>query len=332
MDPVRIFTPDERIDDLRQRGLIIGDLQIARNAIEAIGQHRLKQYWTALFDKSVIIDGHHFFSPGATFEEVLDLYYMDRELRGLLILPLELIEINLRSSVATVFENRGLAFSLYEDDFLRPVTPTTKGLGKPTNLLPWQPIHKKVLKQRESYKFLKSFENHAYPELARLDEQEQLHFLENKVKYPISLIVETISFSDLSKLLENIQQSELKSEILKRFESWDKGALIPFIKRITNLRNAVAHHGRVWNKPLVWPGPMPKFYRDSIPANTNLSGYQGTSIFEVLSLLLDLTPKLLQGQTGWNDQVLDFVYSQDRKTLQRMGFPGNWHEYRYWQR
>ena len=83
-----------------QRGLRFADEIYAQRQMEIIGYFRLRSYLQPLeSDKN-----SHIFKPGSTFENALDLYYFDKELRSLLFTAIQSVEVGLRS-LSTVFDS-----------------------------------------------------------------------------------------------------------------------------------------------------------------------------------------------------------------------------------
>jgi abortive infection bacteriophage resistance protein len=317
-ESVRFLSIDDRIEDLRKRGLEIQDEEQARILLERIGQYRLKQYWYPFLDQG--ISGRKIFKPGHSFDEVVDLYFMDRELRWLLNRPLETLELNLRSSIATVLQRRKKTFGVYEPSFLKD----HRGKARSASL------HSAAIKHKDNYKFLETYEEQAYPEIVNYSFEAKKAYLQDKVQYPIWLMVEAITFTDLSLLYDGIADKEIRDEITARFPLWDEYAMRTFVKRVSVLRNSVAHHGRVWNKSLAFPGRLPYFMNDYYPLKTNLREYEATTLFDVLTLFLDITPNL-DGDYWWNSDIHEFVNKQPAWVLREMGFPSNWRDFNHWQ-
>ena len=317
-EAVRFLTVDERVADLRARGLSIDDEFNARVLLERVGHYRLKQYWYPLLDSSV--QGRRPFKPGHSFQDVIDLYQMDRELRWLFGGPLETIELNLRSAITSVLQRRGIPFAVYDQGFLKDHHGQRRSAV----------LHAATLKHKDNYKFLETYENQAYPEISTLTFEERKAFLQDVVKYPIWLMLEAITFSDLSLLFDNIADREIRQEITGRFPLWDEYALRKFVHRVSVLRNSVAHHGRVWNKSSDIKSRLPIFMEDYYPINVDFRQYQATSVFDILTLCLDITENL-DGNDWWANEVQNFVSKQPKWVLSEMGFPANWKHFPHWQ-
>ena len=78
-------TVEEQILLLRKRGLIIADEVKAKEILLDVGYYRLGFYWFP-FEKTYPEKGRkrsHVFVPGISFQDVVDLYYFDNDLRKL---------------------------------------------------------------------------------------------------------------------------------------------------------------------------------------------------------------------------------------------------------
>ncbi|HUH45510.1 MAG TPA: Abi family protein [Arenibacter sp.] len=93
--PKKVLTLDKQITQLKDRGLIIDDIKLAKNYLKNISYFRLQGYWWEFqIDKE-----NHKFKEGTNFNEVIDLYTFDRKLRLLLFDIIERIEIALRTKL-----------------------------------------------------------------------------------------------------------------------------------------------------------------------------------------------------------------------------------------
>jgi len=94
--------PSKSISDqialLRERGMVIDNVQQATWALSHISYYRLRAYW--LYYEADPESGKHIFKDGTTLEAVLALYEFDRHLRLLLMDALERIEVAARGAWA----------------------------------------------------------------------------------------------------------------------------------------------------------------------------------------------------------------------------------------
>ncbi|MDE6111956.1 MAG: Abi family protein [Bacteroidales bacterium] len=88
-------TIQEQIVLLRDRGLQIKEERIAASYLEHISYYRLKGYWWNMQENLE----QHIFKPGSCFEDVIERYNFDRELRQILFDAIEVIEVSLRANL-----------------------------------------------------------------------------------------------------------------------------------------------------------------------------------------------------------------------------------------
>ena len=98
----------EQIELLKKRGMIFDDEDKAEQILEDVGYYRLGFYWY-YFQKDL---KKHLFQENTYFSTVIDLYYIDVDLRFLLIKVLSRIEINLRThTVSNHYKNNPFWFA-----------------------------------------------------------------------------------------------------------------------------------------------------------------------------------------------------------------------------
>ena len=86
-------TYEQQIELLERRGMQVTDKPRAQHYLSHINYYRLGAYWLP-FEANH--DGHSF-RKGTSFEQVLDLYVFDRELRLLVMDGIERVEVSVRT-------------------------------------------------------------------------------------------------------------------------------------------------------------------------------------------------------------------------------------------
>lgn len=85
----------DQIALLKKRGLLFNDEQSAHHFLENISYYRLKGYWWDMKNDFTL----HTFKPGSYFEDIIERYNFDRQLRLILFDAIERIEIALRTKM-----------------------------------------------------------------------------------------------------------------------------------------------------------------------------------------------------------------------------------------
>ena len=92
-------TIEEQIDLLEKRGMILDfPKEKIKEILLDIGYYRLGFYWNP-FE----IDLNHNFKDGLKFSTIISLYYLDVDLRHLLIKYINRIEVNFRTKIIAFF-------------------------------------------------------------------------------------------------------------------------------------------------------------------------------------------------------------------------------------
>lgn len=89
------FTIEQHIQQLRDRGLIIDDENVAKHYLSHVSYYRLAGYWWSMQEDKK----NHIFKPNSYFSNIVNFYNFDRELRIVLFDAIEKIEISLRTKL-----------------------------------------------------------------------------------------------------------------------------------------------------------------------------------------------------------------------------------------
>ncbi|WP_158841591.1 Abi family protein [Polaribacter sp. L3A8] len=95
-------TINEQVEKLKYRGLVFDSgIEKVKEVLLDIGYYRLGFYWSPLE-----IDKDHNFKPGTKFSDVLALYYLDVDLKNILVRILNRIEINFKTQLIYFASNQ----------------------------------------------------------------------------------------------------------------------------------------------------------------------------------------------------------------------------------
>lgn len=85
----RAITTEQQIDILKERGLLIDDVERAVKALDIISYFRLAGYWRHFEADHTT----HQFREGCRFADIIDLYSFDKQLRALLFTAIQTIAV-----------------------------------------------------------------------------------------------------------------------------------------------------------------------------------------------------------------------------------------------
>ena len=214
-------TIDEQIQKLKDRGLNINDNQFAAHYLKNISYYRLAGYWWPMQSDKI----NHIFKPNSKFEDVIALYYFDKELRLLIFDVIENIEIALRTKLVYHLSHEFDPWWFQKTEIFTDTRELIKTLAA---------IEEEIDRSKDT--FIK----------------EHLKKHKDDLRFPPAWkTLEETSFGSLSKLYGNLKPTiKSKDDIAKDFQTVNHTFLPSWLQSIAQIRNVCAHHGRLWNKNL----------------------------------------------------------------------------------
>ena len=218
----------EQIEKLRVHNVQIDNSGEVKSLLEHVNYYRLNGYmlqWRENDDSGKLDPNHH-----VTFNQIKQIYEFDNELRDLLLRYLGIIEIYFRSLVSYETSNIMCKDSHHDQHYKYAKYPE----GKREEA---KRIIEKTSQKIETYKETAIVRHH----------KEKYNG-----KYPLWVLVEMMSFSDLSKYYSCLPVHVKKSISVRLGQSLR--AIERDMESLSVLRNCCAHVGRLYNKRLI-PAP-----------------------------------------------------------------------------
>ncbi|WP_278984636.1 Abi family protein [Segatella bryantii] len=298
-------TLEEQLSRLKNRGMEFHDEQLAKDYLSRISYFRLKYFWMDMIDE--VSDD---FKDDVYFEDIIERYEFDKSLRQILFDAIETLEVGLRTRIIStlslstgtglwylnnsLFENKG-----YHKDFV---------------------LDLKYEFNRSTDPFARDFirDNNNWDEES-LDGDNPDAWM----------IIETATFGTLSKMYKNLKaQSPLQSAIANEFGLYSSKDLSSWLEAISVLRNAVAHHSRLWYRIFAKKPVNIKGHRDKW-LNQDMTDNQRKRAFGVISCLLYLVNTLNPNNT-LKEEILQLFTNHPKVPVYMLGFTGDWKENPIW--
>lgn len=284
-----------QIEMLTERGLIIKDKKQALNQLRIISYFRLANYWRPLEQDKV----SHRFKPNSYFENAIDLYYFDKELRTLVFTAIQTIEIALRTKIIHHFSLKFGAFWFMDEALF-----ADKGIF--TNC--FNNIREELHRSKEDFiqEHFNRYDNPPYP--------------------PAWKTLEVVSLGTLSKLYCNLTDTAVKKRIAREFllpqhlylESWIKCAAV--------LRNYCAHHARIWNRRFPLKPQLPYKLASAWIDNQKTSSVK---FYAQLCCLIYLQNSIYPDNL-FKRKFLELLEAHPNIDVGAMGFPDGWQAEPIW--
>ncbi len=299
------FTPEKLIHHLKKSGLAINNEAFALKFLANINYHRFKIYLHPLRNSQT---GKY--REDSSFEEAVELYRYDDELRDLLFSIIGRIEIKIRSRLDhTISGFTGDPFWYLDDSYF------VKG---------------------NAYHFRSSLSSQFIQARDEYSTHYKLTYINNrnpnyKIMPPFWSAIELSTFGNVNSIYKSLDKkafikgpkrnilddlsSEFGAKNLKTFNNW--------LDLIRDIRNKCAHHSRTWNRNLREPsGVIQKL--EFKPTHQNR--------IYLFFVLLEIINRSIGIEFNIKTRLLELFdkYPSVKQYLSSMGVPENWDSDRFW--
>ena len=298
-------TLEEQISILRDKGLIIKDVDKAENLLLRENYFFINGY-RHIFIKS---NKDKTFIKGTTFDELYAVFQFDRSFRNILFKNLLIVENNLKSVMPYRLSKR---YGIKEKDYLKAsnFSQDIKMIRQVNDVL------NKIKRQ------------------IRINGRQHsatLHYLSNYGYVPLWILVKLLSFGMINELYSILKPDDKLS--IAEYYNLDVETLGTYISLLSNYRNLCAHEDIVYEHRTQKNIPDTIYHRElNIPIMNDEYIYGKNDIFAVIIML-----KYMLDESNFTDLVNEIEYElslldgrvnviPQSKILDRMGFPENWSE------
>lgn len=303
---VKVFKSlDEQIEMLKNRGLVISDIDKAEKLLLTENYFFINGY------RHIFLKNHkeNKFVDGTTFEELYAVFQFDRSFRNILFKNLLIVENNLKSIISYHLSKK---YGVKEKDYLKlsNFSQDVKKIRQVNDVL------NKVKRQIK---------------LNGRQHSATLHYLSNYGYVPLWILVKLLSFGMINELY-SILKPEDKLAIAQYYDL-DVETLGIYIGLLSNYRNLCAHEDIVYDHRTQKQIPDTRYHRLlDIPMMNDEYEYGKNDIFAIVIML-----KQVLNENDFLDFINEVSYELNlldgrvnvipqEKILDRMGFPYNWED------
>lgn len=303
------YTIANQIALLKQRGMLFRNEVSASHYLENISYYRLKGYWWDMQDDFT----SHILRPHTYFEDIIDRYNFDRQLRLILFDAIERIEIALRTKMIYHLSiSYGGLWHL--DPALFENTTMTLYDGSVKT------IHQNILDELQK----------------EFNRSQEIFIKDHRYRYPNTdadawKFLEVATMGTLSKLYKNLKhQLPEKATIAKEMGLNLHSELSSWLEAITYIRNIIAHHSRLWSRNMVkrpieqLKNPIGQWLiHPLLPVQTKKS-------FLIISCMVYLCNEVSINHSI-KAQLLQLFNDNPTIPIYKLGFLNNWNNEPLWQ-
>ncbi len=284
-----------QLEQLISRGMQVGDKAKVISHLSHISYYRLGTYWWSFIDDHKL----HTFKKDTNFEQVVDLYVFDRELRLLMMDAIERIEISLRTQWAFHLSHKHGTHAHLDSDVFSP---------KAFNHSVFLSKLKEELR-RTNDKNIKR-QCHKYDEFTPA----------------IWICCEVMSFGWLSKAYDGIKRRSVKMDIAKAYQL-NESVLSSFLHHLTTIRNICAHHSRLWNRESTFKTKLPRQGSKNLIDSINIDS--PNQLYNTLVMTAHLL-EIISPDSHWKQKLYELIQNHQSIDLTIMGFPQQWWQLPVW--
>ncbi len=298
-------TLDEQIEILKNRGLVINDIDGAKRLLLRENYFFINGY-RHIFLKNR--NGNDFIK-GTTFEELYAVFQFDRNFRNILFKNLLIVENNLKSILSYCLSKK---YGIKEKDYL-----------KPSN------FSQDIKKIRQVNDVLSKIKRQI--KLNGRQHSATLHYLSNYGYVPLWILVKLLSFGMINELYSILKPED--KLLIAEYYNLDVETLGIYIGLLSNYRNLCAHEDVVYDHKTQKEIPDTRYHRIlDIPTMNDEYEYGKNDIYAVIIMLKQVLDERdfssFIGEVSYELSLLDgrVEVIPQRKILDRMGFPENWED------
>lgn len=296
------MTFEQQAELLISRGLIIEDRQELIEYLSRVNYYRLSGYWY-VFKQVDSLTREEKFKPNTTLNLIKQHYEFDRKLRLLLMGAIERIEVAIfrtRMVEAHSLQFGAFSYAEYQNYNQKRFTHAAfiRLMGE---------ISENQSKSNEEFilRYQQKYTDEAY--------------------LPLWMVTELMSFGSLLTMYRNFPMN-IKRSIALDFELYSV-VLDSWLLSLNTIRNACAHHARIWNRPL---SILPK-----LPDSTNDSRWYhpvripNDRIFTILTMVQYLL-NFIAPKDNWKSLLEALSGDYPEVQLKYLGFPNHWQDSPLW--
>lgn len=269
------------------RNLTCTDNRRALEWLRRVGYYRLSGYFLPFR-----IPGTSSFRPSTTLNDILNLYKFDCGLRLLTLQAMDRIEVGVRAIVTYQLAHWLGAF----------------GYADPANFDPTYD-HAGFMRivQREENRSAEVFVGHYRTKYT------------SEPYLPVWMATEIISFGALSQMYANLR-TRIRKQIAREFNQ-PEPVFVSWLHSLTAIRNACAHHARLWNKELAVKPELPNAWKTQGISNRR---YYAIALI-IQTLLAEVSPA-----SRWKGRLRGHLDAHPAVDISHMHFPADWKSQNPW--
>lgn len=299
-------TLDQQINILKEKGLVINDIDFAKKVLFKENYFFLSGYRYLFMTKYK----EKKFNDGTTFDELYSVFLFDRHIRNLMFKNILIVENNIKSITSYQLSKK---YGFKEKDYLNPDNFT-----------------KDPMREKQVYDVLGKMKRQI-----RVNGKQHTatqHYMFNYGYIPMWILVKVLSFGLISELYLVLKNED--KEAISNFYEIDTEEMGTYLNLLSNFRNICAHEDILYDHRTQRLISDTEFhYKLDIPKDEEgIYKFGKNDLFAMVIILKQMLEK---------DEFIDFLRELEyeinlldsrvntvplNSILNRIGFPDNWFE------
>ncbi len=302
----KIFkTLDEQIEILKSKGLIVDDIEEAKEILFRENYFFISGY-RHLFMRSI---KENRFIEGTTFDELYAMFLFDRKIRNIMFKYLLMVENNIKSIISYTLSKK---YGFKEKDYLDPKNFTQ-------DTLKTRQVHDVLNKMKRQIRL--NGKQHA----------ATMHYLSNYGYIPMWILVKVLSFGIVSELYCILKIED--QQIIADTYDVNVESLTIYLSLLSNFRNLCAHEDILYDHRTQRMIPDNKYHQILEIEQTNGEYSFGKNDLYALIIIM----KQMLREEEFRELIYELGYEIDvldgkvdvvplNAILNKIGFPDNWRD------
>lgn len=288
---------ESQLDLFTSRGMIVEDRDRAIEKIQSIGYYKIKGFAYALIQTDALKDTtQDNIFKGVRFNEVIERYYQDKNLRSHLMHAIEKIEVSVKIQIGYVLGKNYGAFGY-------------TNFGKWTKIK----VKKKRLEAEQEFNtdLKKKISRNTSPDFTKAENK-------NIKGHPsIWLAMDVLTFGDITYMLTLMSKQNINK--IASYYNLNSDTFISWMRCLNFIRNLCAHNSNIIDIKLKTPPKMVDTFKSSLFQNTNeqYSNRIAIVILIIQKFINNINPKYRFNQIYLS---LDKMINDSDKKANLLGF------------
>ena len=249
-----------------------------------------------------------------SFIDLKNIYYLDMEIREILLYALDYIEISFKAYITYYHSQKYGPYGYKNTDNLDISSAIKIDDSEKNN----EEVNKAIKEYKE--KLYITEESKEIEKYKKINHDIIKHYLDkHDGDYPLWVIIEFVDFGFVSKMFAWLKEEDRKIICNDKYPKTRNNVVVKWLRGLSNLRNLCAHRDRLFGVN------MPLTLKVNKEDSKDLKNISGNKLFFYIFIM----KKLIRNEYVWNSflqRLDDSINKYPSVDIKNYGFPNSWKE------